>query len=212
MNNAYIKEQLKHVYWLCGGACAGKTTLSHRLVSEKGFIRVQDDVLKYRAFTTPEAYPALQMPNPTLKWEEWFNRAPNVHGQWMLDISREIVDFLLVDLLALPKDRPIVVDLGVEIQWVLPFIPKENIIGLFTDNETIYKQYLYRPDHKMILDCIWANTSSPEETAKNVSKSVAWFSNRVEASCREHGIKQLWRDADLTKDEHFRQVCAYFNL
>ena len=28
INDNYLKEQLKHVYWLNGGPCAGKTTMT----------------------------------------------------------------------------------------------------------------------------------------------------------------------------------------
>ena len=48
INDNYLKEQLKHVYWLNGGCCAGKTTMTKKFVEELGFQTLEDDVLKYR--------------------------------------------------------------------------------------------------------------------------------------------------------------------
>ena len=52
VNDNYLKEQLKHVYWLNGGCCAGKTTMTKKFVEELGFQTLEDDVLKYRPFTS----------------------------------------------------------------------------------------------------------------------------------------------------------------
>jgi tRNA A37 threonylcarbamoyladenosine biosynthesis protein TsaE len=37
IHNNYLKEKLKHVYWLNGGPCAGKTTMTKKFVNELGF-------------------------------------------------------------------------------------------------------------------------------------------------------------------------------
>lgn len=61
INNNYLKEQLKHIYWLNGGACAGKTTMAKKFVNELGFQTLGYDILKYRPYTCPIEHNALQM-------------------------------------------------------------------------------------------------------------------------------------------------------
>jgi hypothetical protein len=37
INDNYLKEQLQHVYWLNGGCCAGKITMTKKFIEELGF-------------------------------------------------------------------------------------------------------------------------------------------------------------------------------
>lgn len=51
-------------------------------------------------------------------------------------------------------DKPIIIDLGIMPECILPFIPKERMICLHTSDEEIERLYFFREDHKMILDVI----------------------------------------------------------
>lgn len=205
-------KKLNHVFWLCGGACAGKTTMKSLFMERLNFKTVEDDILKYRSLADKEKFPAIQMPNPTLNWDQWFNRPPEIHGQWMLDVSKELTFFMLEEIKESDPSTPLIIDLGVDVAAILPYIPKENIVGLFTDAKTIRSQYLYRPDHEMILKCIEKNTKNPKETAANVSESVCWFSEKIKASCSENGIYCFQREESTSKEAQFEALCTHFNF
>ncbi|MBD3922606.1 hypothetical protein H8B09_28020 [Paenibacillus sp. PR3] len=66
----------------------------------------------------------------------------------------EMMEFFVVDLLRMPADRPIIIDLGIMPEHILPFIPKERMICLYTSDDEIERLYFFREDHKMILDVI----------------------------------------------------------
>ncbi|GGG06887.1 hypothetical protein [Paenibacillus aceti] len=95
VNNNYLKEHLKHVYWLNGGCCAGKTTMTKKFVEELGFQTLEDNVLKYRPFTSPVEYPALQYPHPGLDWDKWFNKPNDEHCEWLFQIVEEMMEFFV---------------------------------------------------------------------------------------------------------------------
>ncbi|GGG06877.1 hypothetical protein GCM10010913_30880 [Paenibacillus aceti] len=69
-------------------------------------------------------------------------------------------------MLKMPTNTPIIIDLGIMPEQILPFIPKERMICLYTSNEEIERLYFFREDHKMILDVINL-TANPAETIKN---------------------------------------------
>jgi len=211
INDRYLKEQLKHVYWLNGGPCAGKTTMTKKFVEELGFQTLGDDVLKYRPFTSPAQYPALQEPHPGLDWDEWFSRPVDVKCQWLFQLVEEMMEFFVVDLLKMPADKPIIIDLGIRPERILPFIPKERMICLYTSAEEIERLYFFREDHKMILDVI-NRTANPAETIKHGNKPMVKFSNEVVNACVSNGIKTLERTTDLSVDEQFRFVCEHFGF
>ncbi|QOS78496.1 hypothetical protein JNUCC31_27935 [Paenibacillus sp. JNUCC31] len=211
INYNYLKEQLKHVYWLNGGCCAGKTTMTKKFVAELGFQTLSDDILKYRPFTSPTEYPALQYPHPGLDWEEWFNRPTDVQFRWLCEIVVEMMEFFAIDLLKMPTDRPIIIDLGIMPQHILPFIPKERIMCLYTSDEEIERLYYFREDHKMILDVIKL-TSKPAETIKHGNKTMVKFSHEIRNACVNNCIKTLERTPNMSIEEQFRLVREHFEL
>jgi hypothetical protein len=212
INDNYLKEQLKHVYWLNGGPCAGKTTMTKIFVEELGFQTLEDDVLKYRPFSSPVEYPALQMPNPNLDWDKWFNRPVDEHYQWLVQLVEEMMEFFIIDLLKMPNNKPIIIDLGIIPEHILPFIPKERMICLYTSDEEIERLYFFREDHKMILDCINAYTSNPEGTIKHSNKSMVKFSNEIKNACIKNGIKTIERTPNMSVEEQFKLVREHFGL
>ena len=212
INDNYLKEQLKHVYWLNGGPCAGKSTMTKKFIEELGFQTLEDDILKYRPFSCPDEHRARQFPNPNLDWNKWFNRPVNVYCQWLLDLAEEMMEFFVIDLLRMPNDKPIIIDLGIMPESILSFIPRERMVCLFTSNEEIERLYFFREDHKMILDCIKANTLNPEATIKHSNKSLVKFSNEIKDACIKTGVKTIERTPDLSISEQFRLICEYFGF
>ncbi|NJJ40486.1 hypothetical protein [Paenibacillus apii] len=212
INDNYLKEQLKHVYWLNGGPCAGKTTMTKKFIEEFGFQTIGDDVLKYRPFSSAADYPALQMPNPNLDWNKWFNKPVEDHCQWLLQIVEEMMDFFVIDLLKMPDNKPIIIDLGILPKRILPFIPKERMICLYTSDAEIERLYYFREDHKMILDCINACTSNPEETIKHSNRSMIKFSNAILNACVQNGIKTIERTPSMDVEEQFNLVSQHFGF
>jgi hypothetical protein len=211
INDNYLKEQLKHVYWINGGCCAGKTTMTKKFIEELGFQTLNDDVLKYRPFSCPVEYPALQYPHPGLNWEEWFHRPTDEKFQWLCQLVVEMMEFFVIDLLKMPTDKPILIDLGIMPEHIQSFIPKERMICLFTSDEEIEKLYFFRDDHKMILDVINL-TSNPAETIKHGNKAMVKFSHEIKNACVKNGIQTLERTPSLGVEEQFRFVREHFKL
>lgn len=211
VNDNYLKEQLKHVYWLNGGCCAGKTTMTKKFVQELGFQTLEDNVLKYRPFTSPDEYPALQYPHPGLDWDQWFNKPNDEHCKWLFRHVDEMMEFFVTDLLKMSADTPVIIDLGIMPERVLPFIPKERMICLYTLDEEIERLYFYREDHKMILDVINL-TANPAESIRNGNRNMIKFSRQIRTACLKHGIKTLERTNNLSVEEQFRFVREHFGL
>lgn len=212
INEAYLKEKLKNVYWLNGGPCSGKTTMSKMFVKELGFQKVEDDIVKYRLYTNAQKHPNLQYPNPNLDWDKWFNRPLDEYKDWLNNLGKEILEFYVLDLLELDLNKPIIVDLGILPEDILGFIDKSHIICLHTDPQEIHRLYYYRDDHKMILDCINQNTKNPKETIKNSCNVLVSFSEDIINSCQKQGIYCLERTKDLSIQEQFEIIKNHFNI
>lgn len=211
VNDNYLKEQLKHVYWLNGGCCAGKTTMTKKFVEELGFQTLEDNVLKYRPFTNPVEYPALQYPHRGLDWDKWFNKPYDEYCEWLFQIVEEMMEFFVIDLLKMTTNTPIIIDLGIMPERILPIIPKERMICLYASDEEIERLFFFREDHKMILDVINL-TANPAETITNGNKSMIKFSRDIRNACVKNGIKTIERTTGLSVEEQFRVVRQHFGL
>ncbi|MFF8770606.1 hypothetical protein [Kitasatospora sp. NPDC015120] len=107
-----LADRLAHVRWIAGGTAAGKSTLT-RLLAERHDVTVLDgDRAEHRWLDrcSPAQHPhlaALRGRPPGLPWrdrtaEQVFRAMPGLYG--------ETTGFLVEDLLALPADRPVLVD------------------------------------------------------------------------------------------------------
>lgn len=186
--------------------------MTKKFAKELGFQTLVDDVMKYRPFTSHIEYPALQMPNPNLDWDEWFNRPVAEKCQWLLEFVEELMEFFVIDLLKMPDDKPIIIDLGIMPERILSFIPKERMICLFTSAEEIERLYFFRDDHKIILDCINTYTSNPKATIKHANKPMIKFSNEIKNACIKNGIKTIERTPNLSVEKQFKLVKEHFGF
>ena len=194
LNDTYLKEKLKHVYWLTGGPCSGKTTMTKALKESYDFRTMVVDFPIYRDFFDDPKYHPLKIPYPDMDWEWYFNRPLDEYIQWMLVTGRRVLDFFLIDLLAEAPDKPIVIDCGIEAEYILPFINKDHIMGFFTSDEEITKKYLHRDDHNMIWVCINKNVEDKDNAINNVNNAMIGYSNAVKKSCEFYGIKQIHKN------------------
>ncbi|MDH6372221.1 hypothetical protein M2444_004034 [Paenibacillus sp. PastF-3] len=130
-------------------------------------------------------YPTLQFPNPSLDWNKWFNKPVDEHCQWLFQVVEEMMEFFIIDLLKLPDVKPILIDLGIMPEFILPFIPEERMICFYT---------------------------SDAEIEKHSNKSMIKFSNEIKNACTKLGIKTIERTPNMSVEEQFRLVCEHFKM
>jgi len=104
--NNIIKEHLKNVYFLCGGAYGGKTTMAKLLENKYGFIRYRqgDHEDEYALIANPKEQPAMGL-DRSADWHGYFAQPPREYADWMKAALYEEAEFTIVDLLAIPSDK-----------------------------------------------------------------------------------------------------------
>ena len=77
-NDACLKDQFRHVYWIGGGSGAGKSTIARRLAAEHGLKHyATDDVMgDHVKRSGPEECPLLHKFMSLDMDETWVNRSP----------------------------------------------------------------------------------------------------------------------------------------
>jgi hypothetical protein len=75
---ATLREQLRHVYWIGGGSCAGKSTIARRIADQHGLhLYATDDVMaEHSRRSKPEDCPLLHQFIAMDMDDRWVNRSP----------------------------------------------------------------------------------------------------------------------------------------
>ena len=143
-----IKEYLRNVYFISGTACGGKTTVTKALGEKYGIpVYVIDDQFTIHQLMSDKEH------QPTMNTffkdaDEFFGRSVEEYKKWLLGNKAEQLDFVLLDLIKLSKDRVILCDLHIVVEEADKITDPERIAFMIHKPENIVDTYCNRPDHQ----------------------------------------------------------------
>jgi len=143
-----IKEYLRNVYFISGTACGGKTTVTKALGEKYGIpIYVIDDQFTiHQLISDKEHQPTM---NTTFRnADEFFGRSVSEYKKWLLGNKKEQLDFVLLDLIKLSRDRVILCDLHIVVEEADRITDPSRIAFMISKPENIVDTYCNRPDHQ----------------------------------------------------------------
>jgi hypothetical protein len=153
--NNIIKEHLKNVYFLCGGAYGGKTTMAKLLEEKHGFVRYRqgDHSDEYAKLETKEEQPAMSF-DRSADWHGYFAQPPRQYADWMQAELREEAEFTIADLLSIPKDKKVIVDGIIPLDILKEISDYDHVFLLFAPDEMKRAHYFDRADKDEIYQFI----------------------------------------------------------
>ena len=153
--NNIIKEHLKNVFFLCGGAYGGKTTMAKLLEEKYGFIRYRqgDHSDEYAMLATKDEQPAMSIDRGA-DWHGYFSQPPRQYADWMQAELREEAEFTIADLLRLPSDKKVIVDGIIPLDILSEISDYNHVFLLFSPDEMKRKHYFDRADKDEIYQFI----------------------------------------------------------
>jgi hypothetical protein len=212
ISNSVLKNHLRDVYWITGGACAGKTTVANLLAAKYGFAVFPDRFSEYQQAADFDLFPALRYPNPTVDWEWFFNRDINDYVGWLEHVCADLLQFIVVDLIGGEFPRPIIVEQFTEPVRTAAIAARDRMVTLYATDTLIESELLARPDHAMILECINENTKNPKEAERNVIRASVEASHRSLDRATSVDCRILRRSEDTQPQELLTQVENHFGL
>lgn len=99
-----IKAYLKNVYFITGTPCGGKTTISRELAKRHGLLvyDVDEQFANHQKISNAAFQPSM---NKTFKdADAFFGRTVEEYEKWLIDNTREQLDFVFLDLIRLSQD------------------------------------------------------------------------------------------------------------
>ena len=204
-----IKENLRNVYFISGTPCAGKTTITRALGRKFGIpVYVIDDQFTIHQLMSDEAH----QPNMNKNFkdaDEFFGRSVEAYKSWLLGNSREQLDFVLMDLIRLSRDRVVLCDIHLIAEQAAKITDPSRIAFLIKEPKDLVDAYISRPDHRAFRDFI--HSASNYEKAKATCNETLYSLN-IERYNYIRNSEYFWleRDDSRTVDETAALVEKHF--
>ena len=206
-----LKASLAHVYWIGGAPDAGKTTVA-RLLADRHALQlyVLDAAMKaHWERSTPDAQPELTAFQRLTMDERWVRPDPQAMANQTLCIGAERVALAVEDLLALPRDRPILA----EGPWFFPELvfplladPRRAIWLVPTD--TFKRASAARRDKPTIRH----ETSDPDRATRNWLARDLLLDSHVREQAASRRLTLLEVDGTRSPEDMATLLAAHFQL
>ena len=213
MNFQYnvIREYLKNVYFVTGTPCGGKTTVSRGL-GKKYNIPVYDvDEMFpiHQNMSNVECQPAM---NKLFRdADEFFGRTVDEYREWLINNTREQLEFVIMDLIRLSQNGIIICDCHLSLLEAELLTSSDRIAFMIKEPNNLVEDYCNRPDHQDFNSFI--NGATDVETAKaTVSATLKSLNEKPYLAIKESGYFWLERDLNRSVDDTINLVAEHFDF
>ncbi|MBO0796240.1 MAG: hypothetical protein J2P36_35565 [Ktedonobacteraceae bacterium] len=199
-------ERLRHIRWIGGGSGAGKSTVARFLAEKHGFhLYSCDEMLPaHTASTNPVDHPLLHAFIAMTMDERWAKRKPEEMFRTFHWFQGEGFEFVLEDLLALPADRPVLVE-GFQLlpRLVAPLLSRsDQAVWLLPTPEFRHTALASRGSTWSIA----GRTSDPERALANLLARDALFTKEVSRQAAALRLNSIEVDGSSSVDELVMRV------
>ena len=176
-----IKEYLKNVYFITGTPCGGKTTISRELAKRHNLLvyDIDEQFENHQKLSDPVFQPSMNQVFENA--DEFFGRTVEEYQKWLVENTREQLDFVLLDLIRLSQNQIVLCDCHLTVEEAEKLTEASRAIFLIKDPSNLVDDYCNRPDHQGFSDFI--NSTSDIEKAKAVCNATLKTLN--EKKCKD---------------------------
>lgn len=205
-----VKEYLKNVYFISGTPCGGKTTVSRELGKRYGITVYDID----EAFAAHQNICDMEhQPNMCGQFrnaDEFFGRTADEYKKWLINNTREQLDFVLLDLIRLSQDKKVICDCHLTPEEADRVTESSRVIFLINDTTDIVNAYCDRIDHTDFRDYIYS--ASDVEKAKAVcNETLCSLSRERISSIKNSDYFYIDRKNGKTIEETVQLAAQHFS-
>lgn len=206
-----IKEYLKNVYFITGTPCGGKTTISRELAKRHNLLvyDIDEQFANHKEISNAVFQPAM---NKVFKdADEFFGRSVEEYRKWLIDNTREQLDFVFLDLIRLSQKQIVLCDCHLTMEEVKKFTEPSRIVFLIKEPSNIIDDYCNRPDHQDFSDFI-NSTSDPRKAKATCSATLRSLNENRYNAIKESDYYWIERTPKSTIEETVEKVERHFGF
>lgn len=208
-----LQKQLRHVYWIGGGSCAGKSTIARRIVAKYDLeLYITDDVMADHARrSTPADCPLLHEFMAMDMDQRWVNRSPKDMLETFHWFRGEGFSMIIEDILRLSKQRAVIVE-GFRLlpDLVKPLLAvRSNAVWLIPTPE--FRRAVINDRGGPRWGFI-AKTSDPARALRNLLERDSMFTEHLSDAAQRLGLNTINVEPTMTEDDLIARVVKEFGL
>lgn len=193
-----LKHHLQNVYFVSGGTCGGKTTVTKYLAKTYDMVLYNWDekYAEFQSLADPIEQPAFSQRTEFTSWEEYFMRPVEEYSDWLKACFREQTGMVLADLLITvgrDKDKKVIVDGFFTVEELKKISDYTRVVFLLATQDVVRNDYFSREEKKDMLDCIMG-LKDPQAALENVFRTMEYESDQFEKNVFESGFKFFVRE------------------
>ena len=147
--------------------------------------------------------------------DEFFGRTITEYKKWLIDNTREQLDFVLLDLIRLSQNQTVLCDCHLTVEEAEKLTESSRVIFLIKEPSNLVGDYCNRPDHQGFSDFI-NSTSDPEKAkaicnttlkslnekrCKDIKSSTYYWIERTPTSTVRETVEKVERHFGFTKNQ-----------
>lgn len=206
-----IKEYLKNVYFVTGTPCGGKTTIS-RALAKKYNLMVYDVDKRFsyhKLLSNPIDQPAMNLDIEDA--DAYFGRPYKEYAKWLMDNTREQLDYVIMDLIRLSQNQRVICALHLTIEVTAMLTEYERVVFMVKNPTNIIDEYCNRPDHDGF-KCFINSAKNIEKAKANCNKTLEFINKQKYEQIKQSKYFWIERDSNSTVEETLNKVEQHFLL
>lgn len=206
-----IKEYLKNVLFITGTPCGGKTTISRELAKRHDLLLydVDEQFEKHQKLSELTSQPAMN--KQFADANEFFGRTVEEYKQWLLDNTREQMDFILLDLIRLSEKQKVVCDCHLNFEQAAKLTEPSRVVFLIREPSNLVEEYCNRPDHQGFRDFIYS-AWDVEGAKATCSATLQSLNERLYREVKTSEYCWIERTSTSTVEDTVAKVEQHFGL
>jgi 2-phosphoglycerate kinase len=208
-----LREQLKHVYWIGGGSCAGKSSVARRIADQYGFhLYATDEVMtEHTRRSKAEDCPLLHRFLAMDMDDRWLNRSPAAMLETFHWFQGEGFNMIIDDLLCMPTDvRVIVEGFRVLPRLVKPILESSDHAVWLLPSPEFREAIVERRGERT--SRFVAKTSDPERALQNLLERDGMFTDRLRDEVQDLELSAIAVNAAMKEIDTANLVAEIFGL
>lgn len=218
IENNILKHYLKNVYFITGTAYAGKSTAVKMLAERYDMVfcgenyhcAVSDIV------ASPDVQPDICFTKNLTDWRKFVTRSPEEYERWIYNVGREAAEFEVAELIALSRDRKVIVDTNIPIDVLKEISDHSHVAVMLSPQSMSVERFFDRndPEKQFILSVI-NSCENADEVMENYRKGLALINSKKHYDeLADSGFFTVVRqdDGKDTKEEVCDIIAGHFGL
>ena len=206
-----LKEYLKNVYFITGTPCGGKTTVSRMLAKRHNILvyDVDEQFENHQKISNPVFQPSM---NKVFKdADAFFGRSVTEYKKWLMENTREQLDFVLLDLIRLSQNQIVLCDCHLTVEEAEKLTDSSRIVFLIKEPSNLIDDYCHRPDHQGFNGFI-NSASDPEGAKARCNETLKSLNEKRYQDIKDSLYYWIERTPKSTIDETLEKVERHFGL